>query len=153
MPPPLDDHARTLRDALRRLLVAHGALDEARRPCGAPLTTSHAWALLELRDAGPSTVSALAERLNIDRTNVSRLCARMESDGEVARVAHPQDGRARLVKLTDKGERLAATVDRSSTDHFAVILGRLGGDEGGVIEVLDALTRAMGSTHKQEESA
>ncbi len=77
----------------------------------------------------------------------------MESDGEVERVAHPQDGRARLVKLTAKSEFLAATVDRSSTDHFAVILGRLGGDEGGVIEVLDVLTRAMGSTHKQEESA
>lgn len=153
MSEPLDNHARALRDALRRLLVAHGALDEARRPCGAPLTTSHAWALLELRDAGPITVTALAERLNIDRTNVSRLCARMESEGEVARVVHPQDGRARLVKLTDKGEGLAATVDRSSTDHFAVVLGRLDADMAGVIEVLDALTRAMGSINIQENCA
>lgn len=153
MTQPLDIHARALRDALRRLIVAHGALDEVRRPCGAPLTTSHAWALLELRDAGPVTVTALAERLNIDRTNVSRLCARMESEGEVARVVHPQDGRARLVKLTDKGERLAATVDQTSTDHFADVLGRLDVDAAGAIDILFALTRAIDSTSIQENCA
>lgn len=135
--------ARALRDALRRVLVAHGTLDEARRPCGTPLATSHAWALLELRDAGPTTVTALAERLNIDRTNVSRLCARMEADGEVERVPHPQDGRARLVRLTKGGERLAKTVDLSSTEHFARVLSQLDADVGGVINTLNTLTRAM----------
>ena len=150
MTQPLDDHARALRDALRRLLVAHGALNEARRPCGTPLTTSHAWALLELRDAGPMTTTALAERLSIDRTNVSRLCARLESDGEVERIPHPHDGRARLVKLTDEGERLAATVDQTSTDHFALVLGRLDADMTGALELLDALTRAMHSTHNEK---
>ena len=153
MKPPPDDHARALRDALRRLLVAHGALDEARRPCGTPLTMSHAWALLELRDVGPMTVTALADRLNIDRTNVSRLCARMEAHGEVERVAHPQDGRARLVQLTGKGARLAATVDRSSVDHFAGVLARLDASVADVIPHLDALTRAMGAAQLRENCA
>ena len=148
---PPDNQPRALRDALRRLLVAHGALNEAQRPCGTPLTMSHAWALLELRDAGPMTATALAERLNIDRTNVSRLCARLELDGEVERIPHPHDGRARLVKLTDEGERLAATVDRTSTDHFALVLGRLDADMTGVIELLVALTRAMDSTNNEEK--
>lgn len=153
MSQPPDTQARALRDALRRLLVAHGALDEARRPCGAPLATSDAWALLELRDGGPMKVTGLAERLNIDRTNVSRLCTRMESRGEVERVPHPGDGRARLVKLTQRGERLAEAVDLSSTDHFAIVLGRLDADAVGVIEALDALTRAMGPHHTQENCA
>jgi len=148
MPRHTDRPARVLRDTVRRLLVAHGTLDDAQRPCGAALPTSHAWALLELRDAGPMTVTALAERLNIDRTNVSRLCARMSSSGEVERVANPADGRARLVQLTDKGERLAATVDQSSTEYFATVLARLDAEVVDVIEVVDAATwqRLTGST-------
>lgn len=143
-------NARALRDALRRLLVAHGTLDEARRPCGTPLSASHAWALLELVDASPMTVTALAERLNIDRTNVSRLCTRMEALGEVERVAHPGDGRARLVKLTERGERLAHTVDRSSTGHFDRVLDRLDRDVAGVIDALETLTRAMSEPGSKE---
>lgn len=145
-----NDRARALRDALRRVIVAHGALDEAQRPCGTPLPTAHAWALLELHDAGPMTVTALADRLHIDRTNVSRLCTRMEARGEVERVPHPDDGRARLVKLTAQGELLAATVDRSSTDHFTVVLGRLDGDAAGVIDALDTLRRALGDHDRKE---
>ncbi len=110
----------------------------------------HAWALLELRQGGPMTATALAERLNIDRTNVSRLCARMESEGEVERDPHPGDGRARLVKLTPKGERIAGAVDLSSSRHFARVLERLGADVPGVIETLDALTGAMSEPKTQE---
>lgn len=151
--PQNPDHARALRDALRRLLVAHGSLDETQRPCGAPLSTSHAWALLELRDSGPMTVTSLAERLNIDRTNVSRLCARMESEGEVERIAHPHDGRARILKLTSKGSRVAKAVDRSSTDHFALVLDRLDADVVHMIENLDTLTRAIRPPSDQENCA
>lgn len=146
----LHNPAQALRDTLRRLLVAHRTFDEARRPCGTSLATSHAWALLELRVAGPLTVTTLAERLNIDRTNVSRLCARMEVNGEVERVPHPEDGRARLVNLTKDGARLAERVDLSSTDHFAIVLGRLDTDMGSVIKTLDALTQAMGEQDIRE---
>jgi|SRR5690554_121143 len=143
MPCSLDNQARALRDALRRLFVAHGTLDQTRRPCGTPLTTPHAWALLELRAAGALTTTALAERLKLDRTNVSRLCTRMEASGEVERVAHPQDGRARLVSLTAKGARLAASVDLASAEHFAAIVGQLQADTTGVVETLNTLTRAI----------
>jgi DNA-binding MarR family transcriptional regulator len=140
------DQASTLRDSLRRLIVTHAALDGARRPCGTPLPVPHAWALLELRQHGAMTVSTLAERLNIDRTNVSRLCARMESLGEIARVVHPDDGRAWLVELSAKGSRLARSVDMASSDHFGQVLERLpeaSPDAFAVIAALDALTAAM----------
>jgi len=140
-----DGCARALRDALRRLMLAHAALDDARRPCGTPLPVPHAWALLELRERGPMTITALAARLNIDRTNVSRLCARMESVGEIEGASHPCDGRARLVQLTDAGARLARNVDATSADHFATILDRLGSDSGSIVKALDALARSMTS--------
>lgn len=143
--------ARALRDAVRRLIVAHGVLDEGRRPCGTPLSAPHAWALLELRERGALTVTALAGRLQIDRTNVSRLCARMEAAGDVERVAHPLDGRARLVRLSRKGRRLAAAVDAASAEHFAAVAGRLGAEVAGVVRTLEALERAMAASRPEAE--
>jgi DNA-binding MarR family transcriptional regulator len=143
-----DKEPRALRDAVRRLLVAHSALNEAKRPCGAPLSTAHAWSLLELREHGALTCTALAEHLRIDRTNVSRLCHRMESSGEVERIPHPTDGRARLVRLTPKGERLAEDVDRSSTEHFARVRDQLTANVDDVIETVEILTHALSKTNR-----
>src|SRR5690606_28483246 len=63
-------HARQLREAVRQLMVAHGTFEEAKRPCGTELPMPHAYALLDLLHHGqPMTVSELAARLSIDRTN------------------------------------------------------------------------------------
>ncbi|MEO1334908.1 MAG: MarR family winged helix-turn-helix transcriptional regulator [Myxococcota bacterium] len=128
---------------MRRLLVAHNVIDDARRPCGTPLSIPHAWALLELRQSGPLTIKALAARLNIDRTNVSRLCARMTKLKEIKRAAHPDDKRAQLVALTRRGEQLANMVDTASTAHFSKVLDRLEGEVAPLIESLDHLTAAL----------
>lgn len=136
--------ARALRDAVRQIIISHGALKAARRPCGTPLPLPHAYALLELlHSADPVTVTALAQRLTIDRTNVSRLCARMEASGELMMQAHPDDGRARVLILTHKGEALARGVDASSAEHFAGIARTLGASAGPVIEALELLRSAM----------
>ncbi len=146
------DEARRLRDAVRHLVVAHGSLEEARRPCGAEMSLTHAYALLELFGAdGPMTVSELASRLSIDRTNVSRLCARMEEAGELSRREHPDDARARLLRLTARGRRVAQSVDESSARHFARLEQQLGGNAGRVIETLELLRAAMMSSRNDEQ--
>jgi len=103
----------------------------------------HAWALLELNREQGLTVTQLAARLNVDRTNVSRLCTRMEASGELERIANPDDGRARLLALTPEGRRLAKRVDAASAKHFGAVLRRLEEKPAVVIEALDALCRAM----------
>ncbi len=146
------DEARRLRDAVRHLVVAHGSLEEARRPCGAEMSLTHAYALLELLHAGePLTVSELASRLSIDRTNVSRLCARMEEAGELSRREHPDDARARLLRLTARGRRVADSVDESSARHFAHLKEHLGGNAARVIETLELLCAAMLSARDDGE--
>ena len=136
---PSDERVRALRDALRRLMVEHGALDERSRPCGTKLGLAHAHALLELRAApGPLMVSELAERLHIDRTNVSRLCARLEELGQLERAPRADDGRAWALALTPEGHALAARVDRASLTHFRGLALNLG---GALDEVTDALER------------
>lgn len=155
------DSPRALREAVKALVLAHGTLDDTTRPCGMKLSRPQAWALLELRERGELTVTQLAARLNIDRTNVSRLCARLSKLGQIERVSHPSDGRARLVRLTAQGETLARAVDAASARHFADVLARLDHDPGSLVASLRALTTAMSestpptsieSTVKLEES-
>ena len=148
---PTKNKDRRLRDAVRRLVVAHGALEQARRPCGAELSIPHAYALLELLRAGrPMTVSELAATLAIDRTNVSRLCARMEEAGQLARASHPDDGRARALQLTARGKKLARSVDERSAAHFARLAERLDGPVGEVVAALDRLSIAMKNLENEE---
>jgi DNA-binding MarR family transcriptional regulator len=143
--------ARRLRDALRRLIVAHGALEEARRPCGAPISLPNAYALLELLHSDElMTVSMLAEKLSIDRTNVSRLCGRMAEAGELTRQSHPDDARAQALCLTARGEKLARSVDESSARHFARLARILGGSTVRIIESLETLEGAMAQSKDEE---
>jgi len=136
--------SRALRDALRKLLVASRALDPGQRPCGAPMSLPHAHALLSLlRSPEPLSVTELARSLHIDRSNVSRLCARMEQLGEVQRSADPTDRRSTRVQLTDSGHQLATQVDARSAQHFAHILGELGESSDTVLDALNQLTDAL----------
>jgi DNA-binding MarR family transcriptional regulator len=145
--------ARRLRDAVRRLVVAHGALEEMRRPCGTEMSISHAYALLELQQhEGPITVSALAERLAIDRTNVSRLCARMEELGELVREVHPEDKRAVALRLTARGRKAAGNVDAASARHFDRLARRLDGRASRIARALEQLSQAMVSRGDEEQS-
>ena len=138
--------ARQLRDAIQALMVAHGTLD-ARRPCGKLIPLSSAYALLELsRTPEPITVSELATKLAIDRTNVSRLCTRMEEAGELVRGSHPEDGRVRTLRLTAHGKTLARSVDQSSTRHFARLAQSLGDSTAQIIDSLKQLEQAMTSS-------
>jgi DNA-binding MarR family transcriptional regulator len=144
--------ARRLRDAVRHLMVAHGALEETKRPCGAELSSPHAHALLELlHHIEPMTISELAAKLAIDRTNVSRLCARMEEAGELARELHPGDRRARALRLTAKGKKLARNVDDQSARHFDRLATRLGDGVVEVISALNHLSHAMAFTETEED--
>lgn len=134
------DPARRLRDATRRLLLAHGALNDVRRPCGAPLDTAHAYALMELHQRGPLTLAELTRHLGVVRSSLARLTKQMEATGDVERRPHPSDRRARLLSLTAKGQRAAASVDHSSAAHFERVCEELGGE---VVEALDRLTAAL----------
>lgn len=138
-----------LRDALREVVLAYGLLNLPRRPCGTTMTAPHAWALLELDARGAMTVGALAKRLRIDRTNVSRLCVKMEKLQEVERAAHPEDGRATMVRLTHQGERAAQGVNASSLRFFERLSQNLGDDTASVVSSLTTLCQALEQTSQE----
>ncbi|MEZ4392415.1 MAG: MarR family winged helix-turn-helix transcriptional regulator [Polyangiales bacterium] len=105
------DPARALRALLQQTLRRAGALREGATPCGHALPIAHAHALMALLAEGPMRQQALGGLLGIDKSNVARLCARMEALGHAAQRPDPRDARARQVTLTAKGRRLAGEVD------------------------------------------
>jgi DNA-binding MarR family transcriptional regulator len=131
-------------------------LNATRRPCGAPLSVPHAYALLELLQIRRGlTTTELATKLSIDRTNVSRLVARMERAGEVKRRANSSDARAKTVMLTPRGKQLANAVDESSAEHFAQLAKALPVPLATVIQSLESLrvTMTRAAAHTDQEDA
>jgi len=95
------------------------------------------------------TQQELAEVLGIDKSNVARLCARLERDGHASQRRSASDGRARLVSLTPAGRRLAERVETQSRARFAELLGALPSHEArsSVLASLEALNGAIARTH------
>jgi DNA-binding MarR family transcriptional regulator len=62
--------------------------------------------LAALNQLGSAAVSALAERLDIERTAMGKMVEFLQRDGLVTIKPSPTDGRSRLIELTEKGRRL-----------------------------------------------
>lgn len=77
--------------------------------------------------AAPLTPRELAMRLDRDPSTVSLIADKLEQAGVIAREAHPEDGRKRVLVLTDRGRELWAVMrDRV---HASVPFDRLTPDE------------------------
>jgi DNA-binding MarR family transcriptional regulator len=85
--------ARTLESLSRRSKI-HRELDRASYLIARTLSAQ-----------GVTSIGALAERLGLDATTVTRQIATMDAAGLVARKADPDDARVVLVVLTPRGER------------------------------------------------
>jgi DNA-binding MarR family transcriptional regulator len=125
-PSPRNEDAERLRRLVQTFARRFELLLGDRPPCGQPISTSHAHALtLLLENAGERgglSQAELGQMLGIDKSNVARLCARMESDAHVKQTRAPGDGRSRLVTLEPQGERMARIVERASRERFARLL-------------------------------
>ena len=77
-----------------------------RQEAGTDLSPSQTTALSTIEAHGPLTPSELASIERIQRPTATRIVARLEADGLVARTADPADGRAWLVTATSAGTAL-----------------------------------------------
>ena len=76
---------------------------EEMRPAG--LARSQFAILGTLDRIGPTPLSALAERLYMERTTLTRNLRPLEKAGYVARDASTEDARVALIRVTDAGRR------------------------------------------------
>lgn len=89
---------------------------------------------------GPSTPTAIAERLQITTPSVTELVDRLEEAGLARRRPHATDRRKVLVELTGSGRSKAAMVSGRFAEALARSTADLDGDELGL--VLGFLRRA-----------
>jgi DNA-binding MarR family transcriptional regulator/GNAT superfamily N-acetyltransferase len=91
-----------------------------------PHTLAEARVLFELAQAEQVEVAVLRERMRIDAGHLSRLLARLERRGLVARERSAADGRRQLARLTPAGEADFALLDQRSADETGAKLSGLG---------------------------
>lgn len=141
-----DAPARVSLDRLFELAEVLGAM-MARGVAERGLTAARAGLLWALLHDGPMTQRALAAQLGVTPRNVTGLLDALQTDGLVAREAHPTDRRATLVSLTAKGRTVTATL-RGGRDSMAAELfgdmpaAQLEALQGGLEVVIERL-RAM----------
>ncbi|WP_037684942.1 MarR family winged helix-turn-helix transcriptional regulator [Streptomyces durhamensis] len=90
---------------------------------GMSLTT--AAALSRLEREGPIRLTALASAEGIAQPSMTALVQRLEDQGLATRVGHPEDGRVRLVAITEAGREVMAERRRAQCARMADMLAAL----------------------------
>jgi DNA-binding MarR family transcriptional regulator len=87
--------------------------------------SSHGNVLQYLDDDG-TRVSLLAERAQVSKQAMAQLVAHLEAHGYVERVPDPRDGRAKLVRATDRGRDVYAIARELMGEVEARLTAELG---------------------------
>jgi DNA-binding MarR family transcriptional regulator len=125
-----------------RLVITRTAR-RLRTEASAGLGPSLGAALATVERFGPLTPSELAEREGIRRPSATRLVARLEEEGLLAREPDPADGRSFRVSLTARGAEHIADV-RSRKDAFlAQRLEALGPEDRATLDRAADLLEAL----------
>jgi len=138
----LDDSLGIL---LSRLIRSAGLLRPDQPLLGQPVSLSEAFALAELAGDAPLSQRDLAERLDLEKSTVSRLVAGLERRGQVRRERDPANRRFYRITLTDTGHATAERLVTGMRQRHAQILAAMSEAERQALTVgVSALLRAMG---------
>lgn len=111
-----------------RLAVARTAR-RLRQEAGGGLSPTLSAALATIDRHGPLTPSELADRERIQRPTATRLVARLEQEGLVARTVDPADRRSSLLAVTPEGRALLTALRTRKDAYLAQRLRRLDAEE------------------------
>lgn len=136
----LDPIAR-LRRFNRIVTTALGALDESFLGRGRPLGAAR---VLNAIGRGHGEVSDIRTELGLDSGLASRLLRGLESEGLIAIDAHPEDGRRRVARLTEKGRAEYAAYEALSNAQAQAVLDR-SADQTALLDAVDRVALAFGA--------
>jgi DNA-binding MarR family transcriptional regulator len=108
------------------------------------MTTDQYVLLTVLTQSGEATQQELVRRCYSDTATIGTMLSLLEAKRLVTRTPHPRDGRARRVRLTPSGRRLAKEMERGSRSIRAELAGLFDEQElRTLIGFLDRLAGAM----------
>ena len=137
--------AATLRELLRTLIRKLGILERSEALC-CDMTLSQCTAMIELGRAGFLSVNQLAERLDLDKSTVSRSSDRLVVEGLLLREEDPADRRYVVLKLSDKGKQSYSKLEQRMASYFENVIAEIDPHEREqVLKSLQLLSSALKS--------
>jgi MarR family transcriptional regulator, 2-MHQ and catechol-resistance regulon repressor len=113
------------------------------RICCHDVSVTQCYALETLVQQGPMRLSALAERLFLDKSTTSRVVSTLVRKGYVEQRPDVNDGRATTLHATRSGQRLCTRITDDLIEQQKQLLHDLGPDvRAGVVQVLRRLADA-----------
>jgi MarR family 2-MHQ and catechol resistance regulon transcriptional repressor len=138
----LDRDAADLHTAVADLVRVYQFRDRDRICCH-DISVTQCYALETLMEHGPLRLSALADRLFLDKSTTSRVVGTLTKKGYAEQAADAQDGRAIAVSVTRKGRNLCARITDDLVDQQKQLLQDLDPEvRTGVVQVLRRLAQA-----------
>ena len=138
----LDRDATALQQAVADLVRVYQFRDRDRICCH-DVSVTQCYALETLIEHGPMRLSALAERLFLDKSTTSRVVNTLVRKGYVEQRADATDGRAMLIDATRQGQRLCTRITSDLVEQQKQLLGDLTPEiRAGVVHVIQRLAQA-----------
>ena len=128
---------------------AIGSLDD--RHEGLPVNLAQARLLFTVSSLDDPHVNDVATALRLDLAYTSRVLGSLEDAGLIRRRVSPSDRRRRVVRLTPKGDRLLAEIERRSNARVLALIGHLGDDD--VAQLIGAMDRIRHLIARVEDHA
>ena len=125
-----------------RIAIARSAR-RLRQEADTDLSPTLTAALATVERHGPLTPSELAVRERVQRPTVTRVAARLEELGLVARAADPGDRRSALISVTPAGRELLAAARTRKDAFLSERLERLSAADRATLERAAALLEDM----------
>lgn len=101
------DSMAAVTSLVRAHQIALARIDAVLQPHGLTFSRFEALALLGFSRRGSLPMGKIGERLQVHPTSVTNTIDRLERDGLVRRIPHPEDRRAVLAEITAPGRRVA----------------------------------------------
>jgi DNA-binding MarR family transcriptional regulator len=140
----LDEDSAELHGLLMELVRATGLLQADLLVPGQAVSISQAFALHELDTDRPLSQRDLADRLNLDKSSVSRMAADLERRGLIARERDPDNRRFYRLRITPEGRALHARMRGTFHERNARWVAELTGTEREAVRTgLAALIRVI----------
>lgn len=159
----IGEHAADAVDRLKRdwlgvlfdqLVRTAGLLQPDQPSAGDRISLSESYALFELTEGAPLTQRELAERLDLEKSTVSRLVAGLERRELVTRRRNPDNRRLSQVAITGHGRRVLNGMAAAMLEHHARISAAMTAAERDALATgLAALVRAMDQAQRRQGGA
>lgn len=115
--------------------------------CCMGVTVPQCHALLEIEQSGELTIGGLAEKLNLDKSTLSRTVDSLVRLGLVDRIVNPEDRRYALVRLTSDGIDTCARINHVNDEFYQRIIDLIPVHRRD--DLMDAIKLLVQATHEQ----